>query len=745
MSLPLFINWSYFFSCWCYRCYCWCVLTCYWCTVLIYTLNCYTCSCSDEWFFWYESHTSIWCDCISTFAWNCLRCWAIFECSWRIIIHWNVWISFCKLRLTCLSLALFIFWSYILCCWNNWSNLWCVSCFSWCTVGVLSLNLNGNYITWIGLISWCESDYTCCFINCEATDNLTVWWLSIYWSCWLTIFVKKSNGILVDWCNWVTFCEGNSTSLNYTLRCYWFSRSRCWCYWCYCWCVLTCYWCTILIYTFNCYTCSCSDEWFLWDEGYTSIWSYCISTFAWNYLNCWTIFKCSWRIIIHWNVWISFCKLRLTCLSLALFIFWSYILCCWNNWSNLWCVCCFSWCTVGILSLNLNGNHITWIGLICWCEGYNTCCFINCEGTDNLTVWWLSIYWSCWLTIFVKKSNGILVDWCNWVTFCEGNSTSLNYTLRCYWFSWSCCWCYWCYCWCVCCRSFCSVHVFTNYCYCWYFTNKWFFWNKCNCSVWSYCVSTYSFNLLTCCTIIKFSRNSFVNGYSLFNTVNISSTTFKFWFTFLSRTLNIYSFSRCRCWCYWYNLWSVSSIYFKAICTFSLNFNWGNFTCIRFISWCESYLTCSWINRESTNWCCSIFCVCCCVRDFISIIIQKLVAIFFQRNLFVLTIYINCRTCKSWRSSLYSSLNIFRCCRLCRWSCRKYSWCVFRIGSNCNCITRLISNSCSCLYCYTFCCADKVFFRSKCNCSCRRIDCVCSFARHGDSFFISRLTSCWIH
>ena len=617
-----------------YKCsnrkYSWCVSCRSFCSIHIFTDNSYRWSFSSKFWFRFKGYSSVWSYCIRTYTWNSLRCWTIVKCSWNIIIHWNTAIAFLECRFT----RLFFTFRANSCgwftCWCYWSNLRCVSCFSWGTVGILSLHLNGNHITWIGLICWCEGYNTCCFINCEGTDYFTFWWFSIYWSCWLTIFVKKGNGILVDWCNWVTFCECNSTSLNHTLRCNWFIWSCCWCYRSYCWCILTCYWCTILIYTFNCYTCSCSCEWLLWHEGYTSIWCDCVSTFAWNCLRCWAIFECSWRIIIHWNVWISFCKLRLTCLGLALFIFWSYILCCRNNWSNLRCVSCFSWGTVGILSLNLNGNHITWIGLICWCEGYNTCCFINCEGTDYFTFWWFSIYWSCWLTIFVKKGNGILVDWCNWVTFCECNSTSLNNTLRSYWFSRCRCRCYRCYCWCVCCRSFCSVHVFTNYCYCWCFTHKWFFWNKCNCSVWSYCVCTYSFNLLTCCSIIKFSRNSFVNGYSLFNTINISSTTFKFWFTFLSRTLNIYSFSRCRRWCYWHNLWSVSSIYFKSICTFSLNFNWGNFTCIWLISWCESYLTCSWINRESTNWCCTIFCISwSCTNNFISIFIQKLVAIFF--------------------------------------------------------------------------------------------------------------------
>ena len=110
-----------------------------------------------------------------------------------------------------------------------------------------------------------------------------------------------------------------------------------------------------------------------------------------------------------------------------------------------------------------------------------------------------------------------------------------------------------------------------------------------------------------------------------------------------------------------------------------------------------------------------------------------------------MTIYINCRTCKSWRSSLYSSLNIFRCCRFCCWSGRKYSWCIFRIRSNCCCLTISIGNSRSCLNCNPFCCSNKIFFRSKCHSTSSRIDCICPFACYCLSCFISRLSSCWIY
>ena len=862
LSLTLFTCWCCVFRSWCNWGYCWCICCSNWSTVLINTFNRYACTCSCEWFFWDEGYSSVRSDSVSSFSWNCLRSWAIFKGCWNIIIHWDCRVTRCEAWCTCLRLTLDVCRCCGLSSWYNWSDLRCVSCLSNSSVCIFTLNLNWNHITWVRFIRWCEGHNTSFFINSEGTDHITCWWFRINWCCWLTIFVKKSNGIFVDWCNWVTFCEGHSSSLNHTLRCFWFCWSCCWSYWCHSWCVLSSNWSTVLIDTFNRYACTFSCEWFFWYKGYSSIWSNSVSSFTWNglrswaifkccrsiiihwkiwitwcegwctclrltlfvsrccifcswcnwcygwcicrrsfssvhiftnhcyswcssnewffwykgyctvccycvstntiyslrswaiiegcwniivhrhtavtfcefrftslsrtldiscfswcscwsywchswcvlgcdfsavlihafhcyacssssewffwyegycsiwrnsvcsftiyCLSCWTIFKGSWCILIDWNIWIAFREGWFTCLSLTLDICWCRIFRCWNNWSDLRCISCFNCCSICISCLNLNWDNITWIRFISWCEGYNTCFFINSKGTDFFPFWWFSYYRCCWLTIFIKKSNRILVNWRYFITFSEGYSSSLNKTLRSSRFSWCCCWSYWSYSWCVSCRSFCSVLIFTNNCYGWCCSCKWFLWNKCHSSVCCYCVSTNAVNCLSCWTIVEGCWNVIVHwhtaiAFSKFRLTCLSLTLFTCWCCiFRSRSY------RCHSWCVF--SCDLSSVLIHAFHCYAWTFS------SKWFFWNESYGS-IWRNGVSSF---TIYCLGSWA------IFESSWSIFIDWNIWI-------TFCEGWFTRLCLALDIGRCRIFRSWN----DW------SNLRCV--------SCFYCCSIC------------------------------------------
>ena len=296
-----------------------------------------------------------------------------------------------------------------------------------------------------------------------------------------------------SWC----LCLRNILNIFRNLVC----RSHC--NWCYGWCVSRWSFCSVHVFTNDCNRWCCSCKTWFWNKCNSTVSCYCVDTNAINWLGSWTIVKGCWNIIVHWHTAIAFCEYRFTCLSRTLDISWFRIFRCWNDWSNLRCICCFYCCSICVSCLNLNWNDITWVWFISWCEGHNTCFLINCESTNNLAFWWFSIYRCSWLTILVKKSNGILVDWCDWVTFSEGNCSSLNKTLRASWFGRNCCWCYWSHSWGVSRRSFGSILIFTNNRYGRRFTCEWLFRNKSYCSICSYCVCTNAVNCLGSWTIIE--------------------------------------------------------------------------------------------------------------------------------------------------------------------------------------------------------------------------------------------------
>ena len=571
LSLTLFTCWCCWFSSWCNWSYSWCVCCSNWSTVLINTFHGYTCTCSCEWFFWYEGYCSVWSNCVSSFAWNGLRSCSIFKGCWNIIIHWDCRVTRFEAWCTCLSFTLDICRCCRVSSWYNRSNLRCVCCFYCCSICISCLNFNWDNITWIRFICWCECHNTCFFIDGESTNHITCWWFRIYWCCWLAIFIKKSNGIFVDWRNWITFCEGYSSSLNHTLRGFWFSWSCCRSYWSYSWCVLSCNWCTILINTFHSYACTCSCEWFFWNKCYGSVWSNSVSSFTWNVLGFWAIFKCCRCIIIHWNIWITWCEGWCTCLRLTLLTCWCCVFCSWCNWCYSWCVCRRSLSSVLIFTNDCYcwGSSDEWFF---WYKGYCTiCCYCVGTNTINCLRSW-TIIKCCW---------NIIVHWHTAVTFGEYRFTSLCSTLDISCFSWCSCRGYWCHSWSVLSCDLSSVLIHAFHCYAWTFSSKWFFWNESYGSIWRNGVSSFTIYCLSRWAIFESSRCIFVDW-------NIWITFCEGWFTRLCLTLDI---GRCRIfrsWNDWSNLRCVSCFYCCSICISCLNLNWNNITWIRFICWCES-------------------------------------------------------------------------------------------------------------------------------------------------------------
>ena len=735
LGCPLDVCWFSWCSCWGYWCHSWCVFSCDFSTVLINTFHCYAWSSSSEWFFWDESYGSIWRNSVCTFSIYCLSRWTIFEGSWCILINWNIWIAFREGWFTCLSLTLDISWCSIFRCWNNWSNLRCVSCFYCCTVSIRSLNLNWDNIAGIRFIRWCEGHNTCIFINGEGTNFFTFWWLSNYRCCWLTIFIKKSNGILVDWCYFITFSEGYCTCLNQTLRSSRFSRCCSWSYWSYSWCVSYRSFCSVLIFTNNCYGWCFTCEWFFRDECNCTVWSHRVSTNAIDCLGSWTIIKSSWNVIIHWHTAVAFSKFRLTCLGLSLFTCRCCIFCSRCYWGYCWCICRRSFSTVHVFT---NNRH-------CWCcsskwflrnEGYGSvCCHcVSTNAVNSLSRW-----------AIVKCCSNIIIHRHTAITLSKYRFTSLCSTLDICSFNWCCRWSYWSHSWCISCRGFGSVLIFTNNRHCWCSSNEWFFRYECNCSVCCYCVSTNAVNCLSRWTIIEGRWNSFINRYCFLNAIYCYSSALKFRFTSLRCTLDIFCFSWCCCRCYWNDFRCVCCIHLDTVWTFRLNLGWSYHTCVWFISRCESDLTSSWIDRVSTDFSCTISSISWCTCHFIAIIIQKRVAIIFDRNSFIFTIHLNSCSCKGWCTGLSRTLDIFWSCRVCSWNCWHNSWCVGRIWSNGCSLTISICNRSSCLNSYSFCSTNKVFFWRKCYCSSRWVDSIATFSCYCYSCFISWLTSCWIH
>ena len=91
------------------------------------------------------------------------------------------------------------------------------------------------------------------------------------------------------------------------------------------------------------------------------------------------------------------------------------------------------------------------------------------------------------------------------------------------------------------------------------------------------------------------------------------------------------------------------------------------------------------------------------------------------------------------------TLDVFRYSWLSCWNSCYNCWCVGRIRCDRRSLTSFICNCRSCLNSYTFGSSDKVFFRSKGNRSCSRINCISSFTCHCHTCFICWLTCCRVN
>ena len=162
--------------------------------------------------------------------------------------------------------------------------------------------------------------------------------------------------------------------------------------------------------------------------------------------------------------------------------------------------------------------------------------------------------------------------------------------------------------------NWCSILVFTNNCHCCSFTFELWVWSEVYCSIWIYCVSSFSWNRLSCSTIFECCWYFIIHWYFYFFSIDCSFTRFEFWFTALRCTLNIFSECINTYWSYWFNSWCVSSCCWSSIRIFRLNCCWYWSTYKVFVR-CECHFSCCWIDCVCTNFfSISVFrWNCCCI------------------------------------------------------------------------------------------------------------------------------------
>ena len=169
-------------SFWSHWSYCWCVFSCHWCAILIYTFNSYACSFTCECLLWCERYCTVWIYFVSSFAWNCLSCWSIFEGCWYFVIHRYIWISWFEFRFASLFFTLDICCFSWFCCWGYRGYVWCVCCWNWRSIYVYTLDCNSfcfSYELWF----WTEFYYS--VIYCVSSfaryhdfiSYFTCWWI----------------------------------------------------------------------------------------------------------------------------------------------------------------------------------------------------------------------------------------------------------------------------------------------------------------------------------------------------------------------------------------------------------------------------------------------------------------------------------------------------------------------------------------------------------------------------------------
>ena len=509
----------------------------------------------------------------------------------------------------------------------------------------------------------------------------------------------------------------------------WFSSIFCWWKWVAifinewsirtnCWSVSSCYWCTVLIYTFNCYTFSFTYEVRFWCEGYFTVFIDSVCSFTWYFLLSCAIVKCWFNSFIdfNWNfltVDCNFSTFKCWCswLSLSFRTFWFRIFWGWSYWNDYWSVLSCDWCSIFVNTFHCYTCCLT-CEVLLWGKGY---CTVLIDCVCSFTWYFLlsCAIIKCWFNSFIDFYSFFFTVNCYFSTFkcwCSFLSCTLNI---CSDYIWT-CWCCWFHNWCVLSCDWCAVLIFALNCDTSSLTCEVLLWCKGNCSIRSYCVCSFAFdgywiNWISCFWIYQFSWFIFIDFNSFLFTIDCYCSTLEFRFTCLSWTLNIFSYSICSCWCYWFNFRCVCSFSWCAVLILTNYLNTFGYSC-KLWFWLEcycsiwSYCVCSftfysdWINLFSSFWIYQFSWY--CIVDF---------------NSFLFTVNHSCSTLEYWFACLSCTLNIYSFSWFCCWCYRYDRWSI-----SCR-------NFCSiCVLCLNI---------SRCNITCVRFICWC------EGYF----TCCWIN
>ena len=207
-------------SSWCHFRKLWTVGRSDWSTVLIHTLHCDWIWVSNKLFVWCESYSSIWRNCVSSLTWNRFLFASIFESWLNCFINWNQWITTSKRWSTRLWNTLRTCAGCASSCRSDLSHCWCISRSNLCTVLIYTFDCDWSWCTNI-LFFWSKGDRTI-WIDAVFTHTWNCFrWLSIFESHWFRI---------INWNQWITFCEGWGTFLWLTLDTIWSGVCWSWCY-----------------------------------------------------------------------------------------------------------------------------------------------------------------------------------------------------------------------------------------------------------------------------------------------------------------------------------------------------------------------------------------------------------------------------------------------------------------------------------------------------------------------------------
>ena len=122
----------------------WTVSRSYWSTILIHTFHGDWIWISNKLFIWSESHSSVWCNSVSSLTWNRFLFASIFEGWLNCFIDRNQWIATFKCWGTSLRDTLRTCARCVSSCWCDLGYCWCISCGDFSTV--LIYTFHGDWI-----------------------------------------------------------------------------------------------------------------------------------------------------------------------------------------------------------------------------------------------------------------------------------------------------------------------------------------------------------------------------------------------------------------------------------------------------------------------------------------------------------------------------------------------------------------------------------------------------------------------